>query len=94
VLLHAALFAHLPPLLSLGLISLACKVAFYLLQGFHYSTIPWAAFQVPLLISVLALLGLLVLLWHGEGIARSVGDENDDLLKAMRFSKVKRRKQL
>jgi len=95
ILVHAALFSYLTPLLTLGLLSLVCKVAFYLLQGLFYSTIPFSAYQVPLLISLLSLLGLLILLFSGDGGDwRTSGDENADLLRAMKFSRAKKRKAL
>jgi hypothetical protein len=92
VLAHSALFSHLTPLLSLGLLSLTCKCSFYVLQGFYYSTIPTAAFQVPLFISLLALAGLLVLICCEGDIRWDTDGENDDLLRAMKFGKAKRRK--
>ena len=51
--------------------------------------------QVPLLISLLALVGLLLLLWQGDSEAWTyTGDENGDLVRAMRFSKAKKSKAL
>jgi len=95
ILVHAALFSYLTPLLSLGLLSLVCKITFYILQGLFYSTIPYSAFQVPLLISFLSLLGLVVLLICGDSDGWNFsGDENEDLLRAMKFSKAKKRKAL
>jgi len=95
ILVHAALFSYLTPLLTLGLLSLICKVAFYLLQGLLYSTIPLSAFQVPLLISLLSLLGLLILLFSGDSDGWHIsGNENEDLLRAMKFAKAKKRKAL
>jgi len=94
VLAHTALFSHLKPLLSLGLLSLTCKCGFYVLQGFYYSTIPTASFQVPLLISLLALSGLLVLLWCEGDNTWDTDGENDELIRAMKFSKVKKKKML
>jgi len=95
ILVHAALFSYLTPLLTLGLLSLICKVAFYLLQGLHYSTIPFCAFQVPLLISLLSLLGLIVLLFSGDSDGWHMsGNENEDLLRAMKFAKAKKKKAL
>jgi len=65
------------------------------LQGLFYSTIPYSAFQVPLLISFLSLLGLVVLLICGDSDGWNFsGDENEDLLRAMKFSKAKKRKAL
>jgi len=96
VLVHAALFSHLLPLLSLGILCLVCKCSFYILQGCLLDTIPKEAYQVPLLISLLALTGLLFLLWVGDDTVfwGSADAENEALLKAMKFGKAKKKKAL
>lgn len=94
ILVHAAFFSHLKPLLSLGVLALACKCMFYILQGYYHHTIPTSSFQVPLLISTLALVGLIVLLICEGDSAFDPEGENEDLLRAMKFSKNKKRKAL
>lgn len=94
VLVHTAFFSHLKPLLSLGLLSLTCKCSFYLLQGTYYSTIPASSYQVPLFLSLVALCGLIVLLWCEEERQWDTNGENEELLKAMKFSKAKKKKML
>jgi len=94
ILLHAIVVFSKPSLL-LALVILSSKCLFYLLQGFYYSTIPVASFQVALLISVLALVGVVVLLCSGSwDSCAPPGDENADLVKAMRFGKARKAKQL
>ena len=52
-------------------------------------------FKVPLLISLLSLLGLLILLFSGDSDGWHMsGNENEDLLRAMKFAKAKKKKAL
>jgi hypothetical protein len=82
--------------LSLALVTISSKLIFYMLQGFYHHTIPsTASLQVPLLISFLTLLSLVLLATSGSHSLladRALGDENDDLLRAMKFSKGKKKK--
>lgn len=51
--------------------------------------------QVPLLISLLSLLGIVVLLFSGDSDGWHMsGNENEDLLRAMKFAKAKKKKAL
>lgn len=99
VVVHASLFCHYAPVLSLGLVSVACKTLFYMVQGFYHHTIPnTSGLQVPLFISFLSLVGLLLLATsssHNLLADREVrGDENDELLRSMRFNKSRKKKVL
>jgi len=99
VLVHTCLFLHYTPVYSLGLITLSIKTLFLLSQCFIHKTIPnTAGLQVPLLVTLLALIGLVLLPWLGGEESRLVGNrgvsENEELLRAMRFSKSRRKKEL
>jgi len=93
---HSSLFLHYTPVYTLGLISLLVKITFLLTQCFIYKTIENSAgFQVPILVSVLAFTGLIVLPWIGEAERQISGiSENEELVKAMKFGKSRRKKEL
>jgi len=93
---HTCLFLHYSPISSLGLITLSLKTLFLLSQCFIHHTIPnTAGLQVPLLVTLLALGGLVLLPWLGGEEGRLVGgNENEELLRAMKFSKSRRKKEI
>ena len=98
VLVHTCLFLHYTPLYTLGLTTLSIKTLFLLTQCFVHKTIDNSAgLQVPLLVTLLALAGLVLLPWLGGEEGRQVGgkgSENEELLRAMKFSKGRRKKEL
>jgi energy-converting hydrogenase Eha subunit A len=98
VLVQTCLFLHHTPVYTLGITTLCIKTLFLLTQCFIYKTIDNSAgLQVPLLVTVLALAGLVLLPWLGGEEGRQVGaklTENEELLRAMRFGKNRRRKEI
>jgi len=98
VLVHCCLFLHYTPVYTLGITALCIKTLFLLTQCFIHKTIDNSAgLQVPLLVTLLALAGLVLLPWLGGEEGRQVGaklSENEELLRAMRFSKNRRRKEI
>jgi len=103
VLLHTSFFCQLGPIVSLGLVTTSAKFTFFILQGFHHKTIANNThLQVPLFINSLCILSLLLLatrgshslLREGAGGKSAGGSENDDLLRAMRFNKSRKKKDL
>lgn len=98
VLVHTCLFLHYTPLYTLGLTTLSIKTLFLFTQCFVHKTIDNSAgLQVPLLVTLLALAGLVLLPWLGGEEGRQVGSkgsENEELLRAMKFSKGRRKKEL
>ncbi|XP_023322223.1 uncharacterized protein LOC111696737 [Eurytemora carolleeae] len=97
VLLVSAVFTHYKPVVYLGILALGFKAVFYIIQGFLLRTIPLTAgLQVPLLITILALSGLLFLSCILQEGSRTpvMGSENEDLLRQMRFPKSRKSKNL
>ena len=96
--MHTCLFLHYTPVYTLGLTTLSIKTLFLVTQCFIHKTIDNSAgLQVPLLVTLLALIGLILIPWLGGEEGRQVGvkgSENEELLRAMKFSKNRRKKEL
>ena len=92
---QASLFCHYRPVLFTAGITLVLKALFLLSQGYIYRTIPTTSvLQVPLLISCLALAGVVSIpyILNENRYVPGLGSENEDLLKTLKLPK--KRKQL
>ena len=99
VFVHTCLFLHYTPVYTLGITTLFIKTLFLITQCFIHKTIDnSASLQVPLLVTVLSFTGLVLVPWLGSEEGRLVGgkglSENEELLRAMKFSKNRRKKEL
>jgi len=99
VFVHTCLFLHYTPVYTLGITTLSIKTLFLITQCFIHKTIDnSSSLQVPLLVTVLSLTGLVLVPWIGGEDGRLVGSkgisENEELIRAMKFSKNRRKKEL
>ena len=81
VIIHAAIFAHYRPLVTLASLSQLLKLIFLIFEAFIFGTIASGQHLIfPIVCAVVSILATVLLLWlTSEGSSSS--DNDDDLLK-------------